>query len=400
MLTLLRRPAFLSLWLGSLVSLTGDFALLIGLPLVVYRLTGSTLALGATATAGALPRLLAASFAGVFVDRWDRRRTMLVCDVLLALALTPLLVVTSTDQLWLVVPELLVESTVAQFYKPAEGAFLPRLVPQADLAAANALNGLIVNMARLGGPSLGALLAATSGLEGIALFDAASFLVAAASVALVRVDARVCIASLNQAAPAAVFREWLDGLRAVRIQRTPRVLTTFLAITALGEGIMGTLLVPFVERVMHGTELTFGVLVSAQAVGGLIGSAGIAHAGGRVAPAPLLGVCAVLLGAIDLLIFYAPVLTPLPLLSIGLMALVGLPAAAIMPSYYTLIQTRVCDQQRGRILGAGLATVACSTMLGMGLAGWLGDTLGIVPLLTVQSAGYVLGGSVVLWKLD
>jgi MFS family permease len=91
MLTILRRPPFVLLWVGGLVSLTGDWLLITGLPLVVYQLTGSTLALGATVLASGLPRMVVSSFAGVFVDRWDRRRTMLACDVLLALGLVPLL---------------------------------------------------------------------------------------------------------------------------------------------------------------------------------------------------------------------------------------------------------------------------------------------------------------------
>ena len=392
MLAVLRRPAFTILWLGSLVSLTGDWVLMTGLPLVVYAMTGSTLALGVTAAAGALPRVLVASFAGVFVDRWDRRQTMLVCNLLLGLSLLPLLVVDSAERLWLVAPVLLVSSTLVQFYKPAEVALLPRLVPACELGAANALNGLILNLARLIGPALGAVLAAWLGLAGIALLDAASFLIAGVCVAMVRVGSGP--AGCQHAT--GVWREWLDGLRAVRTQVAPRVLIAFLGITGLGEGIMGTLMVPFATRVMHGTELTFGALVSAQAIGGLVGSGVCAQLATRFTAARLLGLGALLLGAIDLLIFYAPMVTPSALVPVGLMATVGVPAALVTPSIFTLFQTRVRDEQRGRIIGAGLATLACSGLLGMLLAGWLGDRVGIVPLLTVQSLGYIVAGSMVL----
>ncbi len=110
MLRVIRRPAFALLWIGGLVSLTGDWLLITGLPLVVFQLTGSTLALGATVLASGLPRMVVSSFAGVFVDRWDRRHTMLVCDVLLALGLVPLLLVDSADRLWIVVGVVLFES--------------------------------------------------------------------------------------------------------------------------------------------------------------------------------------------------------------------------------------------------------------------------------------------------
>src|SRR5258708_25253666 len=133
MLSLLRRRNFALVWLGGLASLTGDWALFAGVPLVVYQMTGSTLALGLTAIANSVPRLLLGSFAGVFVDRWDRRRTMLVADLVLGLVLLPMLLVTSAERLWLLIVALMVESSIAQFYKPAEGALLPRLVASAGL---------------------------------------------------------------------------------------------------------------------------------------------------------------------------------------------------------------------------------------------------------------------------
>src|SRR5450759_4446505 len=104
MLTVLRRRNFALVWLGGLASLTGDWALFAGLPLAVYQMTGSTLALGLTAIASSVPRLL----------------LLVLCCI--------------------------VESSVGQFYKPAEGALLPRLVPSEDLVAANALNSLNTNI--------------------------------------------------------------------------------------------------------------------------------------------------------------------------------------------------------------------------------------------------------------
>jgi Na+/melibiose symporter-like transporter len=252
------------------------------------------------------------------------------------------------------------------------------------------------NLARLCGPAIGAVLATSGGLEHIALVDAVSFLVAAATVALVRSRlAKPSCVSAEQP-----WRMWLDGLRAVRTQRLPRVLVGFLAITGLGEGVMATLMVPFATRVMQGSELTFGALVSAQAVGGIVGSAVCAQVAGRLSAARLLGISALLVGGIDLLIFYAPLLTASILVPLGLMVLVGLPAAGLTPGYLTLIQTSVPDGQRGRVLGAGFASLAATGLVGMLAAGWLGDHVGILPLLTVQSAVYLIGGAIVLWQLE
>ncbi len=186
MLTVLRQRNFALVWVAGLISLTGDWLLSVALPLVVYELTGSTLATAATVATRVLPRLLLGSVAGVFVDRWDRRRTMIAANLLLGLCLLPLLLVRSADWLWLLYLVSFVQAILAQFLAPAENALLPLLVAEADLVPANALNGLNNNLARLVGPPLGGLVVAAWGLGGAALLDAASFLVAAGLVALVR----------------------------------------------------------------------------------------------------------------------------------------------------------------------------------------------------------------------
>ena len=93
MLAVLRRRDFSLLWFGGVLSVTGDLFLFIALPFFVYERTGSVLATGAMFAAETLPRLLFGSVAGVFVDRWDRKRTMVLSDLSRALILLPLLLV-------------------------------------------------------------------------------------------------------------------------------------------------------------------------------------------------------------------------------------------------------------------------------------------------------------------
>ncbi len=80
MVETLRNRNFTLLWLGQLVSMTGDWVIFIALPLYVYEQTGSALATGAMFISHTLPKLVVGSLAGAFVDRWDRKRTMIVAD--------------------------------------------------------------------------------------------------------------------------------------------------------------------------------------------------------------------------------------------------------------------------------------------------------------------------------
>lgn len=99
MLATLRRRDFALLWSGGLISMTGDWMLLVALPIYVYQATGSALATGAIFAAELLPNALFGSVAGVFVDRWDRKRTLVVTNALLTLSVLPLLLVPQTG--WL-----------------------------------------------------------------------------------------------------------------------------------------------------------------------------------------------------------------------------------------------------------------------------------------------------------
>jgi MFS family permease len=134
MVRLVRQRAFGLLFAAQLVSLLGDFVLFVALPFWVYELTGSATATGLVFAASTLPRLLFSPIAGVFVDRWDRRRTMIAADHVLL----PLLLVNSADAVWLVGVVAFAQSCAARFFGPAQAALLPTIVAAEDLTAANA----------------------------------------------------------------------------------------------------------------------------------------------------------------------------------------------------------------------------------------------------------------------
>ena len=175
-LGLLRRRDLGLLWAGGLISETGDWLLLVGLPVWVLELTGSSLVTASVFLVGLLPSLLARPLAGVLVDRWDRRRTLVAVSLAQAVFLLPLLAVHGRQQLWIVYLVIAVESVLAQLNDPARNALLPALVEDRELVGANALIGLNGNLARLVGSPLGGVLVELAGLPGLVLGDAVSFL--------------------------------------------------------------------------------------------------------------------------------------------------------------------------------------------------------------------------------
>lgn len=397
MLSVLRNRNFALLWWGGLVSMTGDYMLFVALPIYIYQATGSTLATSLMFIAGAIPRVLLGSLAGVFVDRWPRKRTMVVCNLLLALGVTPLLIVALGGPTWLVYVVAIFQSSVNQFFGPAENALLPTLVKRGQLTSANALNALNNNLARLIGPAVGGIVVSFSGLTGVVAFDLTSYLVAASLIAYMKLPTTITTRIHRERSPLAdtlrtLGLEWREGLWVILRHRTVALLVGTKTFTSLGEGVFSVLLAPFVTEAFSGGALELGWVLSAQAIGGIAGGAAIGWLGGRVAPTYLLGFGALLLGIIDLVIFNYPVFFPTIAPALVLMAVVGIPASSFGAGYTTLMQTNVADKLLGRVFGTVGTTSAVATLLGMTVAGVLGDRVGVIPIINIQGIVYVLTG--------
>lgn len=384
---------------AGLVSLTGDWALRIGLAYYVYALTGDTAASALMLLASFVPQIVLGSLAGVFVDRWDLRRTMVTANLLLALGLLPLLMVHRPGQMWIVYAVTAWEGCVQQFFAPAQQSLLPRLVDNQHLVTANALNSQNNDLSRLIGSALGGAAAAAGGINLLALLDAATFLISAALIATIPTPPRTDSAPavhLNLWARIAQLRtEWTDGIRLSLRQRVLRVVVVFLLITSVGEGVMSTLFAPFVRSVLHADAGTYGLIVAAQAIGGISGGLLAASVGHRLHADRALGWAAITFGLIDLAIFLYPLVFDAVWPTVVLMVLVGFPGALIIASATTLLQRHTTDHHRGRVFGALGAVEGTAIVVGTCAAGFLGQTLGIVGILTAQGCGYALAGTLV-----
>lgn len=400
-LGVLRHPSFALLWSAGVISSVGDWALVIGLTYFVYALTGSTLATAGLFLAALVPQLLIGSVAGVFVDRWSRRRTMIVANFVLAAGLLPLLAVHSSRQAWIVFAVAVFESGAAAFVSPAEGALIPALVGEEALLQANSVYGAGRQLSRLVGAAVGGVLVGEFGLVAIAAVDASSFFVAAILIIYVMEPGRAIATAASVLAHrfrsllGTVRREWADGLRVTLRSRQALVMLLFVAVTGLGEGVFGTLMAPFVVRVLHGSGADYGWFNALQAVGGIIGGIYVATRARAWDPVKVLPVSAGIFGGLDLVLFTYPLF----LAGIGfafiLIVLVGLPASAVGASFTSLQQSAVHDRLRGRYLGLAQSVTLLTATVGSLLAGFLGSAVGIIAILEIQGAVYVVAGILV-----
>jgi MFS family permease len=433
---LLRRRDFGLLWAGGLISETGDWFLLVGLPVWVLQLTGSSLVTASVFLVGLLPGLVVGPLAGVLVDRWDRRRTLVAVSLAQAAFLLPLLAVDGRDRLWIVYLVMAGEAALAQLNDPARNALVPALVGPGDLVGANALIGLNGNLARLVGSPLGGVLVEVAGLPGLVVGDAASFLLGAALIALVgrrsslrwtwrpslhwtwrpawrlgprwsrpwrrQGPRRGSVADRptgDAGLSTALGREWLDGLRAVLGNRELRWGLLVNGLAGVAQGIFTVLFVLFVTRELGGDGADVGLLRGVQAVGGLLGGVLVVALARRMVAERLLGLSLLAFAAVDLAIWNGPLVTTADWLYLGLFVAAGIPGIGVLTGLTSLVQERTGEAYLGRVFATYLGSFNGMMALGMLLAGLFGDAVGVVAVLNGQAGLYLLAGLVAIATL-
>jgi MFS family permease len=398
-LAVLRRRDFALLWFGGLISIAGDWVLYAALPFFVYERTGSTVATAGMIVASLTPAVLLGSFAGVFVDRWDRKRVLVASNLLQAAIVVLLLLVPGDGWLWVVYVVAVAQSCIAAFASPAESALLPSLVGEADLVAANALNALNNRIARLvGAPAGGALLAA-AGLQPVVLVDCLSFVLAALLIAPIAAPRATrseqpgdVEAIVVQSRLASFWTEWLAGLRLVGGERTIAVLFLVFGLMTFGGTMLDPLSAAWVRDVLHEGPEVFSLLLTAHAATAIVAALLVGRFGVRAKPRDLIG-WASLIAAAGLFVKYN---VPVVAVAFVTTAIAGMTSVASSIGVETLAQRAVPDEYRGRVFGSLQATMFLLSLLGAVTSGVLAEVVGVVPVLNVAAALILVAGLVVL----
>lgn len=384
---------FTLLWWGGLVSVAGDWMLMAVLPYVVYAVTGSTVATAGMTVTELLPGILLGSWAGVLVDRWDRRSVLVAADLAQAVTVCGLLVVAVDHG---ALPVLYVvaagQSALSAFSVPAESALLPTLVGADDLVAANALNVLNNRIGRLVGLPVGTALYAAGGLGLVVVADALTFVAAAALVALMRSRRRPTGAPETDPR---FWSEWRAGWSVVVRDRSVGVLFVVFGLMTFGGTMLDPLFAPWVRDVLGGSATTYALLTATSAVSGIAGAVLVGSVGAHVPARLLAGGASIVAGILLFVRFNVPVLGVAVVL--GLVS--GLTAVASSVGVETLAQSRVPDEVRGRVLGSLQALVWLASLLGAVVGGVAAEGVGVLPMLDVASVLVGVSGVVVLLAL-
>jgi MFS family permease len=374
---------------GQSVSLIGTWMTRIATSWLVYRLTGSPLLLGVVGFAGQIPSFLLAPFAGVLVDRWNRRRLLVVTQVLamlqsLALAVLALSGVINIRQvIWLSI----LQGLVNAFDMPARQAFVVEMVERReDLPNAIALNSSMVNAARLVGPSLSGVIIAAVGEGWCFMIDAVSYVAVIASLLAMRVAPR----AIRRAKRANMFQQLREGWGYAYRFAPIRNVLLMLALVSL-VGMPYTVLMPvFAEEVLRGGPHTLGLLMAASGVGALAGALFLAARKSVLGLGKYIPLMACAFGAGLVAFSFSRVMW----LSLLLMVVTGLGFMVQMAASNTVLQTIVDEDKRGRVMSFYTMAFMGTAPFGSLLAGTVAERIGAPLTLLCGGLGCIAGA---LW---
>jgi len=358
---------------------------------LVYRLTGSALLLGVVGFAGQIPTFILAPFAGVLVDRLNRRNLLVWTQVLagiqsLAIAFLTLAKVITIHE---IIALSAFQGLINAFDMPGRQSFLIQMVSddtgkteKQDLSNAIALNSSIVNMARLVGPSLAGLVIAAVGEGYCFAIDGVSYIAVVVSLLMMRVPP-----STLKRATTSMLEQLREGWSYVVNFRPIRTILTLFALLSL-MGMPFIVLMPiFASQVLHGGPHTLGYLMGASGVGALVSALSLALRKSVRGLTTMIQIAAVMFGS-GLILFG---LSRHLALSLLLMLIVGFGMMQGLAASNTVIQTLAPEDKRGRVMSYYTMAFVGMTPFGSLLAGGLAHKFG-APHAVMITGAFCLAG--------
>lgn len=377
MFAVFKRRSFTLLWSAQLVSTIGDALTSLAAGIFVFRLTGSALSVGLILMATALPTLLCGLIAGVFVDRYDRKRIMWVSHLIRAAIVFSMPFLVEYNIVWLYVLVAL-SAGVGQFFNPAHESVLPEIASDEELAAANSF----IAISSFGSTAIGfaaaGLLASSFPIQWAFYIDAATFLVAAVFILGVTIPK---LGVTDDTSVRVVMQNLRDGARYLFDNEVLRSLLWLGAGTAVAIGAWNVLLLPFAERALHANEFVYGLQEALTSVGFVIGSFAMAAVAGRLREGQWIVISLVGGGILGLIYAFT---TSIPF-AIAIIAVSGFFNAPAGIARRLLVQRNTTREVRGRVNSVYFVVSDVFFLVGMGLAG-LADIIDVRIVFAGASA--------------
>ena len=380
LLRALRSRNYRLFFFGQGASLMGTWMTQTATIWLVYHLTGSALMLGLVGFANQFPNFVLTPFAGVWVDRWDRRRTIVITQILAMLQSLALafLAFTGRIDVWHIVVLAAFQGCINAFDMPARQSFVVTMVEQReDLSNAIALNSSMFSGARLIGPAIAGLIIAATNTGVCFLIDGVSYIAVIAGLLAMRLPAKpTAIAKPTET----LWFSLKEGFAyAFSFQPIRSILLLIALVSLVGMPYM-TLAPIFASEVLHGGPETLGFLMAASGLGALIAAVYLSSRPSALGLSKLIAIAPAMFGAA--LIIFA--LSRTLWLSMLALMLVGMSLIMQHTSGNTVLQTIVEDDKRGRVMSFYMMAFTSTVTFGNLVAGSLATHIGAPNTLMIS----------------
>ena len=387
------KPPFFTLWSGQAMSLLGSQLVQFALVWWLTQTTGSATVLALATLVALLPQVFIGPLVGVLVDRWSRRRVMIIADTLIALVTLMLAVLfwLGVAQIWHVYLLMFIRAVLGGFHWPAMQASTSLMVPKEHLSRVQGLNQVLNGAMNIFAAPLGALLLGLLPMQGVLAIDVVTALIAVLPLLFISIPqpGRSPAADASQA-PASMRRELSEGFRYVWAWPGLMLIMLLATLVNLVLTPTGSLQPILVTRHFGGQAIQLAWMESAWGFGMVAGGLTLGVWGGCRKRIVTSMVGLVALGLAILLVGFVP--ASAFWLAVGLMLLAGFMNPIVNGPLLAVVQAVVAPEMQGRVFTLIMSFAAAMSPLGLILAGPFADRFGVQVWFVVGGAVTILLG--------
>jgi len=387
----LGNKQFVRLWIAQFVSFFGDFIAIYAVyAAITFRMHGSASQVSGIMIAFLAPFALMGPLAGVFVDRWNVKRTMIASDLARALLCLGLIVAATPWHIYAILFSL---SAVSTFFMPAQSVTLPLLVDREDLLSAGALMQQTIQIVRILSPAAAAALVGLAGEQSCYWIDSASYVASALLLMTLAIHRPVVPVAVKTVK--GVLSDLGSGFKFILTHPSISFVIISLTVGMFATGCFTALLAVYVRDVLHEGTKTFGLLGSLIGIGTMSGGIAVMKFKDR-SRAHMVSLGMFLMGGFIGLMAFAGSTIATFACTFGL----GLGVAFILIPSMTLLQEATPNEMRGRVTSTSTSMFTLSQGIALLISGALAARLGIVPIFYASAVILILVGVVGWWKLS
>jgi DHA3 family macrolide efflux protein-like MFS transporter len=369
-----------NLWLAQVVSVFGDFlAIFAVLSYVSFNLHASAAQVTLISVSFMIPFALIGPVAGVFVDRWNVKRTMIASDLIRAGLALSLVFAGSLGQIYAI---LFLLSTVSTFFVPAQSVTLRTIVPPEGLLAANALVQQAFQVMRIISPALAGAMVGWFGASSCYYIDTLSFIFSASMIATIAIAREPVVPAKGSHPLKSVLNDLHAGVKFIFTHPTISFVILAMAAGMFAVSCFGPLIAVYVRDELQATSLVFGIINSLIGVGMIFGTLALSRFGKQVSKTHLALWGLFTMGAF---VVVMAAFKTISAASAGMLGL-GIGVIFVIVSAQTIMQGQTPMEMVGRVSSSFMAVLSIAQLVGLVISGSLAQTLGIRNLFFASAA--------------